>query len=189
MSGSEIGSQSSRDGGVPSAPGSLPASNRSLDLRTVGEILLLTGLYVLGGKFGLSLAFVNASASAVWPPTGLALAALLLRGNRLWPAIFLGAFVVNISTQGSVLMSLAIAAGNTCEAMFGAWLVRRFAHGLRAFDRVHTISYFVVGAALLSTAVSATIGVSSLLCAGFLPREYFTPVWLTWWLGDCVSDI
>src|SRR5436309_1650765 len=154
MSGSEIGSQSSRDGGVPSAPGSLPASNRSLDLRTVGEILLLTGLYVLGGKFGLSLAFVNASASAVWPPTGL-----------------------------------AIAAGNTCEAMFGAWLVRRFAHGLRAFHRVHTISYFVVGAALLSTAVSATIGVSSLLCAGFLPREYFTPVWLTWWLGDCVSDI
>src|SRR5207247_624806 len=64
-------------------------------------LLVLTGVYVLAGKFGLSLAFVHASASAVWPPTGIALAATLLLGYRVWPALFLGAFLVNVTTAGA----------------------------------------------------------------------------------------
>src|SRR5256885_14617830 len=61
---------------------------------------VLTGVYFLAGKFGLSLAFVHASASAVWPPTGIALAATLLLGFRVWPALFLGAVLVNVTTAG-----------------------------------------------------------------------------------------
>src|SRR2546423_7678279 len=97
--------------------------------------LVLAAVYVCAGKFGLSLAFVNPSASAVWPPTGLALAALLVWGYRLWPGVFLGAFLVNILTQGSVATSLGIAVGNTLEAVLAAGLVRRFANGTKAFDR------------------------------------------------------
>src|SRR3989449_4694949 len=109
---------------------------------------VLTGVYFLAGKFGLSLAFVHASASAVWPPTGIALAATLLLGCRVWPALFLGAFLVNVTTAGSVWTSLGIAGGNTLEGLLGAFLVRRFANGLRVFDRARDIFTFGVLAGL-----------------------------------------
>ena len=89
----------------------------------------LFGLYVFAGKLGLSLAFVHASASPVWPPTGIALAALLTLGCRVWPAIFAGAFVVNATTMGSAVTALAIATGNTLEALLGAYLVNRYSNG------------------------------------------------------------
>src|SRR5436190_24036637 len=99
---------------------------------------LLTLVYFIAGKFGLMLASLHASASPVWPPAGIALAVLLLFGYRLWPAIFLGAFLVNITniaTAGSVFTSFGIAVGNTLEAVCGAWLINRFADGFRVFDR------------------------------------------------------
>src|SRR5438094_2220598 len=92
-------------------------------------LLLLAALYVAAAKLGLSMALVHASATAVWPPTGIALAALLVLGDDAWPAIFLGAFVVNITTAGSPLVVLGIATGNTLEAVVGARLVRRYADG------------------------------------------------------------
>src|SRR6185312_16833821 len=87
--------------------------------------------YVLTGKLGLLFASVHASATAVWPPTGIALAALLLLGRRAWPAVAVGAFVVNVTTAGSVATSLGIALGNTLEGLLGAWLVERLAAGVR----------------------------------------------------------
>src|SRR6184192_1502309 len=87
----------------------------------------LTLVYFVAGKLGLKLAFLQASASPVWPPAGIALAALLLFGYRAWPAIFVGAFLVNVTTAGSPATSFAIASGNTLEALVGALLVNRFA--------------------------------------------------------------
>src|SRR3954467_12896822 len=107
-------------------------------IATLSAVAALACLYFAAGKLGLSLAFVNASATAVWPPTGIALAALLLWGYRLWPGVFLGAFLANIITQGSVTTTLGIAAGNTLEALAGAWLVQRFARGPKAFDRAQS---------------------------------------------------
>jgi len=144
----------------------------------------LFGLYVVAGKLGLSLAFVHASASPVWPPTGIALAALLTLGYRVWPAIFAGAFVVNISTAGSVATSLGIAAGNTLEGLLAAFLVDRYANGARAFDRSQDVFKFAGFAALLSSTVSATIGVASLALGGYAAWSDFDQIWLTWWLGD-----
>src|SRR3954468_8877994 len=95
-------------------------------------IPLLTALYFCAGKLGLSLALVHVSASAIWPPTGLALAAMLLLGYRIWPAIFIGSFLVNWEKQ-AVAPSLAIAIGNTLEAVVAAMLARGFAGGARAF--------------------------------------------------------
>src|SRR3989454_8594412 len=152
-----------------------------------GNALLLAalfGLYVLTGKVGLSVAFVHASATAVWPPTGIALAAFLTLGYRLWPAIFAGAFVVNVSTAGSAATAAAIALGNTLEGLLGAFLVVRYANGSRAFDHAQDVFKFAVLAGLLSSLVSATIGVVSLSLAGYSRWADFDGIWLTWWLGD-----
>src|SRR5207244_5708982 len=112
----------------------------------------------VAGKIGLVLAAVHPSASAVWPPTGIALAATLLLGYRVWPALFLGAFLVNVTTAGSVWASLGIASGNTLEGLLGAFLVRRFANGLKVFDRARDI--FTLGGlpGRGATAVSAPAG-------------------------------
>src|SRR5437762_13289441 len=127
---------------------------------------LLTVVYFIAGKFGLMLASLHASASPVWPPAGIALGALLVLGYRTWPAIFVGAFLVNISTTGNIPTSVAIGAGNTLEAICGAWLVNRFAGGMRVFD--HSQNVFRFGfAAVMSTVISPTIGVTSLALAGF----------------------
>jgi PAS domain S-box-containing protein len=146
-------------------------------------------VYFLAGKLGLHFALVNASASAIWPPAGIALAALLLFGPRLWPVIFASAFLVNVTTTGSLASSLGIAAGNTLEALIGAALVARFAGGADAFERAQDVFKFLVLAGIVSTAVSATIGVSSLALTGQARWADFGPIWLTWWLGDAAGDL
>src|SRR6185295_14837571 len=90
-------------------------------------IALLAVAYFCAGKLSLHLAFLHASASPVWPATGIAIAALLVFGYRLWPGIFVGAFLVNLVTKGTVLTSLGIATGNTLEAIAATWLIRRYA--------------------------------------------------------------
>jgi PAS domain S-box-containing protein len=151
--------------------------------------VLFVAVYVAVGKLGLSLASVNPSATAVWPPAGLALAACLIAGPRAWPVVLVAAFLVNVTTAGSVLTSLAIAAGNTVEAVLGAALVSALAGGRHAFERVRGIFTFTATAALLSTAVSATIGVTTLALAGYARWADFGAVWLTWWLGDASGDL
>ncbi|MFZ0980873.1 MAG: MASE1 domain-containing protein, partial [Candidatus Acidiferrales bacterium] len=94
----------------------------------------MAAVYFVAGKLGLSMAFVHPSSTAVWPATGIALTAFLILGYRVWPGIFIGAFLVNITTAGSVLTSLGVATGNTLEGLLGAYLVLRFANGRRAFD-------------------------------------------------------
>ena len=146
--------------------------------------LAVASAYVAAGMFGLSLATVNKSASAVWPPTGIALAAFLLLGYRVWPGIFAGAFIVNIMTAGTVATSLGIAAGNTLEGVLGCYLVRRFAGGVHAFDQPSTIFGFTALAGVVATAVSAAVGVTTLLLGGLARAADASAVLATWWLGD-----
>src|SRR5213593_1212208 len=149
---------------------------------------LLTLGYFIAGKFGLLLASLHASASPVWPPAGIALAALLLLGYRAWPAIFVGAFLVNVTTAGNVATSLAVASGNTLEAVCGAWLVNRFAGGTTVFDRPQGVFKFALAAAV-STIISPFFGVTSLALAGFADWTNYGAIWLTWWLGDTTGDL
>jgi PAS domain S-box-containing protein len=144
----------------------------------------LVGIYVVAGKLGLQLAFVHVSATAVWPPTGIAVAALLLFGYRLWPGIAVGAFLVNLFTAGSVASSLGIAAGNTLEAFLAVYLVNRFANGCRVFDRPPDILKFALFAGALGPAVSATFGVTTLASLGYADWGSYGTIWLTWALGD-----
>src|SRR5882724_4891174 len=149
----------------------------------------LTVVYFVAGKLALNLALLNSSASAVWPCTGIALAALLIFGYRLWPAIFAAAFLVNFSTAGTVLTSLGIATGNTFEALAGCYLVARFAAGRNAFQRSQTIFKFILLAGMVSTAISASIGCATLVLGGLAGWSDFFSIWLTWWLGDGVGAI
>src|SRR5437762_13674174 len=141
---------------------------------------ILAIIYFIVGKLGLMLASLHASASPVWPPTGIALAAALLFGYRVWPAIFVGAFLVNVTTAGDVATSFAIATGNTLEALAGAWLVNRFAGGKTFCDRPQGVFRFALAAAI-STIISPVFGVTSLALAGFADWTNYGAIWLTWW--------
>ena len=152
-------------------------------------MLGIATVYFVAGRLGLHFASIHASASPVWPPTGIALAAMLLFGSRVWPAIFVGAWLVNFTTSGWPLTSLGIASGNTLEAAIGAYLVDRFANGRLAFERSQDIFKFAALAALLSTSLSATMGVASLALGGHAAWAQFTSIWLTWWLGDAVGTL
>jgi PAS domain S-box-containing protein len=158
-------------------------------LRTLTAILVLAGCYFCAGKLGLSWAYVHASASAIWPASGLALAALLLWGSKLWPGIFLGAFLVNITTEGSLATTIGVATGNTLEALLGTWGINRFANGARVFERARNTFKFILIAAILSSVISATFGVTSLTLAGFARWNQYAAIWLTWWLGDAVGNL
>jgi signal transduction histidine kinase len=147
-------------------------------------LLAVAAVYVVAGKLGLLLAFVHASASAVWPPTGIAIAAFLLFGTGMWPAILVGAFVVNVTTAGSIVSSLGIAVGNTLEGIAAMYLANRFAGGRHAFQRPGMLLRYAVLAAVAATMVSATIGVSTLVLTVSATTEQFAPIWMTWWLGD-----
>jgi PAS domain S-box-containing protein len=145
-------------------------------------------VYVLAGTLGLHFASVHVSASPVWPPTGIAIAAFLVLGARVWPVIFAGAFVVNITSAGA-LASPGIAVGNMLEGFLGAWLVERYAGGRAVFERPYGIFKFAVLAGLLSTTVSATFGVTSLALAGRAAWADYGSIWLTWWLGDAAGGL
>src|SRR4029453_11599372 len=147
-----------------------------------GIVAGLAVLYFVAAKVGLLLAAVSPSATPVWPPTGIAFALCLVLGPRVWPAIFAAAFLANFTTAGAGGTSLGIAAGNTLEALVGACLVGRLANGPAVFDRARDIFAFVGLAALASTTVSATIGLTTLALGGYVRWAELGPIWLTWWL-------
>ena len=149
--------------------------------------VVIIGAYFLAGKLSLGFASIHVSASPVWLPAGMAVALFLLLGFSIWPAIFAGAFLVNLTTAGGMLISASIAVGNTLEGLLGAWLVQRFARGVHAFESPPDILRSAFLGALLSPAVSATIGITSLTIGHYaLPNEYAI-IWLTWWMGDATG--
>src|SRR2546422_4350011 len=158
-------------------------------LRRVGLLVALAAVYFIAGKLGLKLAFVNASATAVWPCTGIALAAFILLGYDVWPAVLAGSFLVNVTTAGSALTAVGVAVGNTLEGVAGAYLVNRFARGRRAFDRPQDVFAFTALAAMVSTTVSATLGVTTISLAGYARWADYGPIWWAWWLGDAAGGL
>jgi signal transduction histidine kinase len=148
-----------------------------------GHVVLLAAVYVVVARLGLKLDAVAGFATLVWPPSGIALATLLLGGSRLWPGVAIGAFAVNAWTGAPLLAACGIAAGNTLEAVLGAYALRRI--GFRgSFDRIPEVLWLVSAAGLLATAASATVGTTSLLLAGIITSDGLSRAWRAWWLGD-----
>jgi PAS domain S-box-containing protein len=151
-----------------------------------GAALFIT--YVAAATLGFRVAFVAEQVTTIWVPTGLAQTALLLWGRSLWPAVWLAAFTANALTGAPLWTAPVIATGNTLEAVAAAWILSRMRFD-PAFSRMRDGVAFVVFASALSTAVSATIGVSSLCAASVQPWARFFQLWWTWWLGDAIGSL
>jgi signal transduction histidine kinase len=154
-----------------------------------GEIVLAGLVYFALARASLYFASINASATPIWPPTGLAIALVLLRGNTLLASVFIGAFAANFAVTPNYSTAAMIALGNAAEALVAAVLLKLWASGERVFDAPAGVGKFaliVVGAA---APVSATIGVSALALTGFAPWDVFAPIWITWWLGNLAGAI
>jgi signal transduction histidine kinase len=157
-------------------------------LVTAYHVGLLAVLYVGLARLGLMIDAVGGFATLVWPGSGLALVALLRLGRHVWPGVALGAFLVNAWTGAPLPVACGIAAGNTLEAVAGAWLLNtlNFDSSLR---RVSDALLLIGVAALFSTMLSATIGVGSLHLGGILPLSEAPATWRAWWLGDVIGDL
>jgi two-component sensor histidine kinase len=166
---------------------------RAADVRRLLEYVVeLTGIaviYVGLAKLSLALASIHPSATPIWPPTGYALAVVLLLGYRISPAIFLGALLANVTTAGSVGTSLAIATGNTLESLVGAYLINRWSDGRSTFDTPAGVARFAVICFVPSTIISATVGVGSLSLAGYADWSEVRSIWTTWWMGDLAGAL
>jgi two-component sensor histidine kinase len=149
-----------------------------------GALCGVAAVYFVVAKLSLALASINPSATPIWPPTGIALAVLMLAGLRMWPAIFVGAFLANLTTNGLILTSIAIAGGNTLESVTAAYLLARWSNGLATFETPAGVARFAAICLFPSTAISATVGVASLLVSGLAEPANLGPIWLTWWMGD-----
>jgi len=160
---------------------------------TLKDVAIVAGVaivYFLGAKLGLSLAYLNVSVTPVWPPTGLAIAAVLWLGYRATPGVFLGALAANyLLTDVSLATASAISVGNTLEAVIAVYLLGRFVESRNPFNRAFDVLKFVVFAAVVSTAVAATIGNLSLCISGHEQWRDFSRLWLTWWSGDGVGAL
>ncbi len=152
-------------------------------------LAVVAAIYFALAKLGLRLASVNPSTSPIWPASGLALAAVLLGGLRVWPAILIGAFAANATTAGTLESSAAIALGNTLEALVGGFLIGRWSGGAQTFTTPARIAKFALVSVGPATVTSATIGVLTLCVAGLAQWTNFAPIWVTWWLGDAAGAL
>lgn len=149
----------------------------------------LTIAYAITAKLGFQLAVLAEQVTTVWAPTGIAMAGLLLWGRRLWPAVWLGAFIANAGTSAPVWTAVAIATGNTLEAVIAASLLRRTGGFDPAMARLADAARLIIVASVLATAVSATVGVVTLCVADLQPWSGFWRLWSTWWLGDALGAL
>ncbi|MFN8388841.1 MAG: MASE1 domain-containing protein [Bdellovibrionota bacterium] len=147
----------------------------------------LVVVYFSTARLGLTMAFVADQVTVVWPPSGIALAAVLLFGYRVFPGIAIGAFLANVATNAPVSAAIGIAIGNTLEAVVGAALIRRAVSFHRSLSRIRDSLSLIIFGAVGGTLVSAAIGVTSLCAARVEPwARFFDLIWV-WWLGDAVG--
>ncbi len=158
--------------------------------KNLAIVVAVTAIYFLSAKLGLSLAYANVSVSPVWPPAGVAIAALLCFGYRATPGVLFGALLANYAlTDVPLVPSTAIAFGNTLEALAAFYLLRQFTESHNPFNRAFDFLKFVVFAAVISTTIAATIGNLALCISGHERWQDFQHLWLTWWSGDAVGAL
>lgn len=146
----------------------------------------VTAGYYLAALVGLQLQLVRGQVTPLWPPTGIALVALLLLGPRVWPGITLGALLVNAPIGPTLPAAALITVGNTLAPLAGYYLLRRVEFRTQ-LDRIADVLALVFLGALASTLVSANVGASALVLAGAVPPDNFAATWSVWWTGDAMG--
>jgi PAS domain S-box-containing protein len=157
-------------------------------LRYLAQVSVLAAVYFVVAKLSLLAAIPPGYATSVWPPSGIALAAILLYGARTWPGIWIGAALVNLTVQSSVVAAVTIGSGNAIEALVGAALIKRQMDVPRRFERGEDVFKFVVIAAAAST-IAATIGTLAVATVSGLTGDRIATAWWTWWQGDTTGMI
>ncbi len=147
----------------------------------------MMGVYFVGGRIGLAVPFTTGNVSPVWPPAGIALAAILLFGYRVAPAVAIGAFLVNFFSPIPHAAAVGLAVGNTAGPMLGAWLLGRFPGSEARLTRLRDVLALTLVAAPAAAALSATIGNGVLFLTGVNPWATFPAAWTVWWLGDTMG--
>jgi len=154
------------------------------------RVLLIGALavvYVALARAGLKIQAVSGFAALLWPPSGISLAAMLALGPWLWPGVAVGAFLANVLTGAPPAVALGIAAGNTGEALFAAYALRRIPGFRTSLDRLQDVLGFVLIGGIAAPALSATLGVASLRMGGIVGPAATALTWRTWWLGDAIA--
>jgi len=157
-------------------------------IANLAQMGLLAVVYFVAAKLSLQFAIPPGYATAVWPPSGIALAATLLLGSRLWPGVWLGAALVNYTVNSSPILAVLMGTGNALEALAGAALVRRYIGVPRRFERYKDVVIFIAVAALSCT-IASTVAVLSLAMVGSVAWSDLLPNWWTWWQGDVTGII
>lgn len=157
-------------------------------IKYAGGVILLGIIYHLAARLGLLMANVQPNTSPVWPPTGIAIAALLLFGRKYCPGITLGVIFGHLFNNNPLNVTIGLAIGNTLEAVAAEYLLSRFGTFHKSLDRIQD----VIGLALfgaLATTISATIGVITLVIVGNNILPYIWTIWFTWWIGDFLGAL
>lgn len=150
------------------------------------KIILLAVVYHLSARLGLRMAYVQINTSPVWPPSGIALAALLILGSGVWPGISLGVFIGSLITGAPFNVALGITIGNTLEALCGAYLLKLFFRFHNPMDRIQDVVGLAV-CSVFSTSIGTTIGTITLMITGNGDWRGFWGLWSTWWIGDLLG--
>lgn len=153
------------------------------------SIIIIGIIYFAAGKVSLDFAFLNASASAVWIPTAVSITSFFYFGYRIWPAIFLGSLLVNLTTAGTILTSAGIACGNTLEGVAALFFITKFLNKRNLFESPIALIKYTLLIGVISTAISAVIGISVLTAAGMIRPGNHSLVFLAWWIGDMGSAV
>ncbi len=151
------------------------------------KLLFLSVVYILAARLGFSLSQNFDHITAIWPPSGIAMTALLLWGYHYWPSIFVGAFMINSLMGVSPSVATGIALGNTLEAVTAVFLVRRFILNGEILESITGSVMFVVLAPILSSIIAATVGAGSLVLSGVVVSANLGEAWITWWIGDLMG--
>ncbi len=176
---------------VPHKPGKIMPQmyTRLQKFPFVLQLILLCIVYYFTAILGLKIGAVSGFATLVWEPTGISLASILIFGYKVWPAITIGAFLANFTTGAPVGAAVGISVGNTLEAVVAAYFLRNVLGFHNSLDRLKDILWLIIFAALLSTMISATLGVFSLYIFGVIPVSALRPTWIAWWIGDMMSNL
>jgi|AutmiccommuBRH23_1029490.scaffolds.fasta_scaffold00025_121 signal transduction histidine kinase len=152
------------------------------------SIIGLAIIYHMAARLGLLMANVQPNTSPVWPPTGIAIAALLLFGKKYWPGITLGVIFGYLFNNNDLNVTIGLAFGNTLEAVVAAYLLKRFADFHNSLDRIQDVIVLAVFGSLATT-ISATFGVITLLLVGREIQPFISTIWFTWWIGDFLGAL
>ena len=158
-------------------------------LKKLGFLAGLTLFYFIGGRLGLGLAFVHPYVTPIWVPSGIALAAFILYGYGVWPAVLVGCFLDHATRAGLAFNSFSIPIASVLEGFAGAYLVKRFANGAKAFETAKGVFLFVLFTCICAPLINPTIGVFFDYSRGAIHAGDVPFRWLTWWLAHGMGNL